>query len=53
VRLGRKSPSREVLDLGCDQIALPETRVDALSPDAEALFARHSVELLAQALNER
>ena len=26
---------------------------DALSPDAEALFARHSIELLAQALNER
>jgi len=26
---------------------------DALSPDAETLFARHSVELLAQALNER
>jgi len=26
---------------------------DALSPDAEALFARHSVELLTQALNER
>ena len=27
--------------------------VNALSPDAEALFARHSVELLAEALNER
>jgi AraC family transcriptional regulator, positive regulator of tynA and feaB len=26
---------------------------DALSPDAETLFARHSIELLAQALNER
>ena len=27
--------------------------VGMLSPDAEALFARHSIELLAQALNER
>jgi AraC-like DNA-binding protein len=29
------------------------TLADVLSPDAEALFARHSIELLAQALNER